>query len=218
MASLEDALDRVEFNPHTTNDNSATMHAEPGTSGPPVALSIPLSTPTSVPTPSAPVTPITPITPTSFNVVQDRPTPSTPASSTAVKRKAEGDDSSRHESRPPQSSKGKSSSKSQRLSMPSALEDFGGKMAHSLSSATTAFQETVAGHFVEPIPLRKQKAILRVQEEEDLDVHEIVTLINLFESDVSKADSYLSIKRDAVRQVYLAQYLEDYRKGKNRAS
>lgn len=91
-------------------------------------------------------------------------------------------------------------------------------MAHSLSSATTAFQETVAGHFVEPIPLRKQKAILRVQEEEDLDVHEIVTLINLFESDVSKADSYLSIKRNAVRQVYLAQYLEDYRKGKNRAS
>jgi len=127
MASLEDALDRVEFNPHTTNNNSATMHAEPGTSGPPIAPSIPLSTPTSVPTPSAPVTPIMPITPTSFNIVQDRPTPSTPASSTAVKRKAEGDDSSRHESRPPQSSKGKSSSKSQRLSMPSALEDFGGK-------------------------------------------------------------------------------------------
>jgi len=92
-------------------------------------------------------------------------------------------------------------------------------MAHSLSSATTvSFQEMVAGHFVEPIPLHKQKVILRVQEEEDLDVHEIVTMINLFELDVSKADSYLSIKRDAVHQVYLAQYLEDYRKGKNRVS
>jgi hypothetical protein len=136
----------------------------------------------------------------------------------AVKRKAKEDDSLHHESCPLQSSKGKSSSKSQHLPMPSALEDFGGKMAHSLSSATTVFQETVTGHFVEPIPLCKQKVILQVQEEEDLDVHEIVTMINLFESDISKADSYLSIKCDAVCQVYLAQYLEDYRKGKNRAS
>jgi hypothetical protein len=136
----------------------------------------------------------------------------------AVKHKAKGDNSSCHESHPPQSSKGKSSSKSQYLSMPSALEDFGGKMTHSLSGATTVCQETVASHFVEPIPLHKQKVILWVQEEEDLDVHEIVTMINLFEWDVSKADSNLSIKCNAVHQVYLAQYLEDYRKGKNRAS
>ncbi|KAG2032527.1 hypothetical protein BDR03DRAFT_985653 [Suillus americanus] len=109
MASLEDALDHVEFDAHpTTNDNNnTTMHAEPGTSFPPVAPFIPISI-------------------------------------------------------PPQSSKGKSLLKLQHLSMPSALEGFGGKMADSIANATTAFQEMVSSHFVEPIPLRKQKVILQI--------------------------------------------------------
>ncbi|KAG0708669.1 hypothetical protein DFH29DRAFT_994088 [Suillus ampliporus] len=144
---------------------------------------------------------------------------STPASSTAVKCKTVDDNSSRQESHPPHSSKlGKSaggSSKSQCITMPLALEEFGGKVTSSINTATTVLQEAITGHFVEPVPMCKQRAIHQVQEEHDLDDHEVLKMIKVFQSDVMVADSYLNITRDGVCKLFLADYLQAHKKGSN---
>ncbi|KAG2358438.1 hypothetical protein BDR07DRAFT_1379426 [Suillus spraguei] len=154
-----------------------------------------------VPLQVAPPITIMPTDSCNTNVAPHFPVPSfistsTPASSTAIKHKGTDDDSSRQESRPPHSSKSAKSaggsSKSQCLTMPLALEELGGKVSGSINTAATMLQE-VSGHLIEPAPACRMKAIRRVQEECDLDDHEVFALIKVFESDVIAADSYLSI-------------------------
>lgn len=122
MLSLENALNQVEFC-DLDDDNMCT-------------------TPIPNDPPPAP-TPIPPATPQGFNVAMQpfvAPSISTPGSSTAVKRKADGNDSDQYGSRPPHSSKGKSvtgSSKSQCLTLPLALEGLGDKVAGGIATATT---------------------------------------------------------------------------------
>ena len=197
MLSLESALDRVEFRDLDDIEMSSA----------PIPHDI-------LPIP----TPITPVTPRGFNAAIEpfvAPSISTPASSTAVKRKNEGDDGERHKSRPPHSSKGKSmagSSKSQRLTMPVALKEMAGEVASSITSAGSALQDTITGRLAEPVSIRKQRAMLRVQEEKDLDDYEVVAMINLFQSDVATADAYNSITRDGIRRIFLAQHLQEPRR------
>lgn len=78
----------------------------------------------------------------------------------------------------------------------------------SFDRAASALQERTThsiAHFVDPIPLRKQKAIRQVQEE-GLEDHEVVAIIKHFQSDVATADSYLAIKKDSIRKLFLSNY------------
>lgn len=144
MKSLENLLENVEFHKNTDTEM--------------------------MPVPEDPPTPSSTIQPQLVSVAQSSNTAprflvpsvpslvsnSTPASSTAVKRKTIDDDTSRQESRPPHSSKsGKSaggSSKSQRT-LPNALEELGGQVKSSIDTATAVLKEAIAGH--EPPPIRK---------------------------------------------------------------
>ncbi|KAG0709678.1 hypothetical protein DFH29DRAFT_993077 [Suillus ampliporus] len=60
---------------------------------------------------------------------------------------------------------------------------------------------------VDPIPVRKRRAIIQVQKE-DLEDHEILIIINVFQADVAVADSYLAIGKDSIRRLFLAEYLK----------
>jgi len=138
-----------------------------------------------------PSPPLTPIMLRGFNAAMQPfhppSTSSTPASSTA------------------------GSSKSQHLTMSLALEELGRKVADSITNATSVLQDTIARHFTDPVPVRKQRAILQVQEEKNLDDNEVVTMMELFQSDVAIADTYNSIKRDGIREIFLARCLQDVR-------
>jgi len=198
--SLENILDNVEFST-SANTKIPLVSLDPQTQSlSSVLLQVAL------PIMPMPVMP-TPITPLHLPV----PSSSTPASSTAFKCKTTDDDTSCQESHPPHSSKlGKSaggSSKSQCLTMLVALEELGGKVSTSINTATTALQEVISGHLIEPAPVCKQRAICQVQEEQDLDDHEVLTLIKVFQSDVTAADSYLNITQDGVQKLFLADYL-----------
>ncbi|KAG0700361.1 hypothetical protein DFH29DRAFT_1001163 [Suillus ampliporus] len=144
---------------------------------------------------------------------------STPASSTAIKCKTVDNDSSCQESYPPHYLKlGKSaggSSKSQHITMLLALEEFGGKVTSSIDTATMVLQEVIIDHFVELVPIHKQRAICQVQEEHDLDDHKVLKMIKVFQSDVMVANSYLNITQDGVRKLFLADYLQAHEKGSN---
>lgn len=95
-------------------------------------------------------------------------------------------------------------STSQHASFLHAFEQLG----ESLNRLISAFEHTPeATCSVDPIPLRKQRAIVKVQKE-DLDDNDILSLIILFQADVTIADSYLAIERDGVRKLYLASYLK----------
>jgi hypothetical protein len=126
----------------------------------------------------------------------------------AIKRKTIDDDTSRQESRPPHSLKsGKSAeglSKSQ-CTLPNALEELGGQVKSSIDTATVVLKEAIAGH--EPPPICKQSAIHLVQKEPDLDDHEVLKMIKVFQSDVAVADSYLNTTHIGVCKLFLADYL-----------
>ncbi|KAG1848015.1 hypothetical protein F4604DRAFT_1974037 [Suillus subluteus] len=192
MLSLESTLNQVKFHDLDDIEMSSTHDIPPVTA------------------------PISPVTPRGFNAAIQpfvAPSMSTPASSTAVKHKAEGDDNGQHESHPPHSSKGKSaagSSKLQRLSMPLALEELGGKVVDSITSTTSALQDTIAGHIMEPVPSHKQCAMLQVQEEKDLDDYDAVAMINLFQFDVTIADAYNNITcSDNYQQLIMWSFVGD---------
>ncbi|KAG1776148.1 hypothetical protein EV702DRAFT_1198454 [Suillus placidus] len=143
-----------------------------------------------------------PITPTSSHAAPHLLVPSlgstsTLASSMAIKRKLVKDDSSHQESCPPHSSKS------------------GKSVTSSINTAIITLQEAVSGHFVEPLPMRKQRAIRQVQEEDDLDDHEVLKMIKVFESDIAVADSYLNITQDSVCKLFLADYLQAHEKCSN---
>jgi hypothetical protein len=163
-------------------------------------------------------------------------TPSTPGTSTIAsgKRKASGDsgDNMRGLARPPHSTKSASESgksiKSQRVAVPEAFQDMS-KEIHYLSSsfdrATDVMHERTtqvvslmherAAHVascpivavVDPIPVRKQKAIIQLQKEGLAD-HETVEIIKHFQADVSIADSYLVIEKESIRKLFLSTYLK----------
>jgi hypothetical protein len=138
-----------------------------------------------------------------------------PGSSTVVKRKANGDDSEQYGSHPPHSSKAKSalgSSKSQRLTLLLALEGLGEKMVSSIASTSSTLQDIITAHIMEPVPSCKQCAMLRVQEEKDLDDYDAVAMIGLFQADVTIADVYNSITRDGIRKIFLEQHLQEARR------
>ena len=60
---------------------------------------------------------------------------------------------------------------------------------------------------VDPIPVRKQKAIIQLQKEGLAD-HETVEIIKHFQADVSIADSYLVIEKESTRKLFLSTYLK----------
>jgi hypothetical protein len=93
--------------------------------------------------------------------------------------------------------------------MPLALEELGGKVSSSLNTATSVLQETVTNHFIDPVPVRKQRAICQVQEEHDLEDHEVVKMIRVFQLDITVADLYLTITQDGVCKLFIAGYLKN---------
>jgi hypothetical protein len=95
--------------------------------------------------------------------------------------------------------------------MPLALEELGEKVADSIADATSMFRDFVAGHFTDPVPVRKQCAVLRVQEEKSLNDYEVVTMMDLFLADVTIVDTYNLNLWDGVREVFLAQRLQEVR-------
>jgi hypothetical protein len=142
--------------------------------------------------------------------------PSTPGTSSATsKRKAEGDDSMRTLVRPSSSSKSKGaesatgrSVKSARSNLPQAFQQIGSdirELSTSFDRASDVIQER-ASHTVDPIPLRKKEAIIRLQKEEGLEDHQVVAVIKHFQSDVAIADSYLAIEKDSIRRLFLENY------------
>ncbi|KAG1892407.1 hypothetical protein F4604DRAFT_1699267 [Suillus subluteus] len=94
-------------------------------------------------------------------------------------------------------------SASQRAASLHAFEQLG----ESLKQLISALEYTPETSSFDPIPLRKQRAIVQVQKE-DLQDDEILSLINLFQGDVKITDSYLAIERDGVRKLFLASYLK----------
>jgi hypothetical protein len=101
--------------------------------------------------------------------------------------------------------------------MPEAVQNVGSEiqvlskgLTMSFDHATTTMEERTAHtilHSINPIPLCKQKAIKRVQEEEFLEDHEVVAIIEHIHSDVSIADSYLTVRRENLRKLFLMKYI-----------
>ncbi|KAG2071116.1 hypothetical protein BDR04DRAFT_523485 [Suillus decipiens] len=92
------------------------------------------------------------------------------------------------------------------------LEELRGEMSNSINTGTTALEKAINNHFVESVLMRKQRAIRQVQEEPDLDVHDIVTMIQVFQSDVRVADIYLNLtQHENLRKAYLAQCIKKSR-------
>ena len=57
---------------------------------------------------------------------------------------------------------------------------------------------------VDTTPKRKRAAMTRVQElEADLDDEQLLSLIDLFQADVSAADTYMTLKRDGLRKAWV---------------
>jgi hypothetical protein len=61
---------------------------------------------------------------------------------------------------------------------------------------------------VEVSPVRKHRAIRSVQElEVDLSDTDLAALVNLFCTDVSAADTYMELKQDSLRKVWITNQL-----------
>jgi hypothetical protein len=163
-------------------------------------------------------------------------TPSTPGTSTIAssKWKASGDsgDNMRSLARPLHSTKSASESgksiKSQHVAVPEAFQDMS-KEIHNLTNsfdhATDVMHERTTqvvslmhkraaqaasrpiAAVVDPIPVRKQKAIIQLQKE-GLEDHETVEIIKHFQADVSIADLYLVIEKESTRKLFLSTYLK----------
>ncbi|KAG1801830.1 hypothetical protein EV424DRAFT_1585945 [Suillus variegatus] len=161
--------------------------------------------------------------PSLFDPMQ-RPTftPSTPGTSTIAsgKRKAAGEsgDNMRSLARPPGSMKSASESgksiKSPRVAVPEAFQSMSKEirgLSTSFDRATDVMHEhatqVASRPTVDPIPVRKQKAIIQLQKE-GLEDHEIVEIIKHFQADVAIADSYLVIEKESVRKLFLSTYLK----------
>jgi hypothetical protein len=96
--------------------------------------------------------------------------------------------------------------------LPLALEGLGEKMVGSIANASSTLQDIITVHIMEPVPSRKQHAMLQVQEEKDLDDYDAVAMIGLFQADITITDTYNSITRDGIRKIFLEQHLQEARR------
>lgn len=134
---------------------------------------------------------------------------STPSSAVSGKRKAIEDDSSTLSlARPPHSTKSGDSGKSPRLSMPLAIQQMGSNLLglnSTFERVTDAFEVNTSNTIarsVDPIPLRRQKAVLQLQDE-DLDDHQLLNILNKFQNDIALVDIYLALKKPSLKQIFL---------------
>jgi hypothetical protein len=139
-------------------------------------------------------------------------------SKAAGKRKAEGDDNARNLACPSGSTKEAASAsgksiKSSRVTVPEAFQQMGTEI-RSLNAtfgiAANALQEHTTHtitHSVDPIPLRRRKAITQLQQE-GLEDKDVVAIIKHFTHDISIADSYLAINKDSIRRLFLQDYID----------
>jgi hypothetical protein len=92
---------------------------------------------------------------------------------------------------------------SKRTTGPGALEFLGQR----LGDFTTAFCDTNTKS-IATTPERKMRAIERAQDiEADLNDEELVSLITVFETDGAAADTYLAIKRETLRKIWVQKKL-----------
>ncbi|KAG1783289.1 hypothetical protein EV702DRAFT_1191719 [Suillus placidus] len=92
---------------------------------------------------------------------------------------------------------------SQHAPLVSAFEQLG----ENLRKLISALEPTPETSPLDSIPIRKQKAIVKVQKE-DLGDDDILSLIKLSQADVDSADAYLAIEKDGVRKLYLSSCLK----------
>lgn len=66
-------------------------------------------------------------------------------------------------------------------------------------------------HVRDTSPERRQKAMARLQEiETDLDDARLVALIDLFKTNTSEADAYMSLQREGLRKKWVDKQLERF--------
>jgi len=57
---------------------------------------------------------------------------------------------------------------------------------------------------IDATPKRKKAAMTRIQElDDDLNDEELLSIIDLFQTDVSAADTYMTLKRDGLRKAWV---------------
>ncbi|KAG2141216.1 hypothetical protein DEU56DRAFT_911323 [Suillus clintonianus] len=134
--------------------------------------------------------------PSPFDTVLQSPfapfTPGTSGMSVAAgKHKADSDEFMRTSSRPPNTSKSKVAvlAFGKVTQIGSDIRD----LSTSFDHAAIVFQERTP-HTIDPIPLRRQKAIIQLQKEDGLEDHQVVVVIKHFQKDVAITDSYLAIE------------------------
>lgn len=94
---------------------------------------------------------------------------------------------------PPKRSRQSSASALQEIS--AGLADFNETFRHSMTGSKPGVQAS---------PVRKGIAMQRLQElEDDLTDDQIVSLLDLFQKDVTEADTYNNIKREGVRRTWV---------------
>jgi hypothetical protein len=80
-----------------------------------------------------------------------------------------------------------------------------------IDSFTDAFHVAtgMAPTNMEVSPLRKHRAIQSAQEVEvELTNQQLITLVNLFHSDIGAADTYMELKREGLRKAWVMDQLE----------
>ncbi|OJA13137.1 hypothetical protein AZE42_03644 [Rhizopogon vesiculosus] len=195
MSDLGDALDRLEFSITAAGRSpcatSATIVNSDVQMGP-------------APNTNAP-----------FNAAQQPPLDpsiftSAPSSTASGKRKAiEDDDSTLTLVRPSHSTKSGDSEKSSHLSMLLAIQQMGSNLRDLNSTferVTNAFEVNTSNTIARSVdPLRRQKAVLQLQNE-GLEDHQILNVLNKFQSDIAIVDIYLAIEKDSLRKLFLDQH------------
>jgi hypothetical protein len=199
MSDLGDALDGLEFGVTAAAQSpcasSATIVNSHVQMGPPKAYA-------NAPFDAAHQPPLDPSVFTSA--------PSSTVSS--GKRKAIDDSSTVSDLvRPPHSTKSGDSGKSPRLSMPLAIQQMGSNLLginSTFERATNVIEVNTSNTIarsVDPIPLRRQKAVLQLQNE-DLEDHQLLNILNKFQSDIAIVDIYLAIEKPTLRKLFLEQH------------
>lgn len=202
MSDLGDALDGLEFgvtaaaqSPCASSATIANSHVEMGPPGPKAYAPF-----------DAAHQP--PLDPSAFT--------SAPSSTVSSgKRKAIDDSSTVSLVRPPYSTKSGDSGKSPRLTMPLAIQEMGSNLLGINSTFERAFERatnalevntsnTIA-RSVDPIPLRRQRAVLQLQNE-DLEDSQLLNILNKFQSDIAIVDIYLAIEKPTLRKLFLEQH------------
>jgi hypothetical protein len=138
---------------------------------------------------------------------------SAPSSTASGKRKLIDDDESTLDivTRPPHSTKSGDSAKSARLMMPVAIQQMGtsiGGLNTTFKRAANALEANTSNTLarsVDPIPLRRQKAVKKLQSEGLEDV-QLLNILNKFQTDIAIIDIYLAIEVDSLRRLFLEQH------------